>query len=88
MLGEKEGDLLLLELLFICFLFFGKEVMNNGGRGLLGIYTGGGVPIKQKEGGLRCGHNPKEGGGVLGAATTRKRGVFGTGFETRQGPKN
>ena len=25
---------------------------------------------------------------VLGAATTRKRGVFGTGFEKREGPKN
>ena len=27
-LGEKEGDLLMLELLFICFYSFGKEVMN------------------------------------------------------------
>ena len=58
-LGEKEGDLLLLELLFSMFLFFGKEVMNNGGV-QLGIYTDGGVFIK-KSAGLRCGHNPKGG---------------------------
>ena len=52
-LGEKEGDLL--------FLFFGKEVMNNGGGGLLGIYIGGVCTVHIKGGGLRCGNNPKGG---------------------------
>ena len=42
------------------FLFYGKEVMNNGGGGLLGIYTGAG--IAQGGGGSWVRAKPKGGG--------------------------
>ena len=50
------------------FLFLKKKYHSGapGGGGVLGKYTGGGVPWHTKK-------------GVLGAGTTRKRGVLGAG---------
>ena len=46
-----------------------------------------GVPrhIQKGGGGLRHGHNPKKGGGVLGTGTTQRRGVLGTGTTQKRG---
>ena len=75
------------------FLFFGKEVMNNGGGGLIyigGVCTvhirGGGVlgaGTTQRGGGLRCGQSP--GGGVLGAGITRKTRALGAVTSRKKG---
>ena len=49
---RKGGWSFVVRIIIYMFLFFGKEVMNNGGGGgLLGIYTGRGVPIKGGGGG-------------------------------------
>ena len=38
-----------------------------------------------QKGGLRHGHYPKKGGGVLGTGTSRNRGVLGTGMSRKRG---
>ena len=88
---------------FCMAISLNRRTWRNGGGGLLGIYTGGGVPWIIKKGGLGCGHSPRGGGAqrgwVLGAGITRKneglrcgynlkRGLFGTGFVKREGLRN
>ena len=66
----------------------------GGGAGRLPIYTGGGVPLYIKQGGLRHGynpqkkglrhgHNPKQGG--LRHGHESKRGLLGTGTTRQKG---
>ena len=52
--------------------------------GALSIYTGGVCRGTSKKGGLRHGHKPKTGGGVLGMGTSKKGGLR-HGHESNKG---
>ena len=65
-----------------------QSFRRRGGGGYSENNTGAGVPWHTKKGGLMCGYSSKGGlryghnqkNGVLGTATTRKKGEFGTVF--------